>query len=523
MKTRLIHKTHILVFLAFCVLFSACKKMETNNNLISVKERFFSIPSNANPALKKVIENLKEIESKHPFVEDFVKYEGYPIWKNTKISITNHLANKDEGIDTMLLVPVILDNALYVKDILAVKMNFDVLFKIYKYDEYALYGFNDDPNRTEPNANDIVSRILQFEIEIFGSSYYLAKDPRLFNDWPDSTQTPNSFVFVPVPNYDYGGDGECMSWGVYYNGEIQYTYTTGMCETGTSGGYSGAGELDGGVGWVPIPPVGGGGQLPPTPLPPCNFTGWEKLTAVNSILSGPCTPPLPIPPPPSNTDIIVNPENPGLDFPFVFDLSSPLINLSQYFNCFSQIPDAGATFSVTIYCDVPVNAHPNSLIDQSGHPGHTFISMTKSNGTQSITQTFGFYPTNGPLSTTNAPVPSQIRNNGGHEANAYLSMTNISQANFQTLINTALQATYHFYDLNDYNCTNYALEVFNSIRPNPLVVPDDEVFLPVIIGYPAVQCNYHQTPNSLYRVLAQTPGAVSGVVVSGPASHGPCD
>ena len=75
-------------------------------------------------------------------------------------------------------------------------------------------------------------------------------------------------------------------------------------------------------------------------------------------------------------------------------------------------------------------------------------------------------------------------------------------------MNTALTNSQLFYDLNDYNCTNYALDIINSIRPTPLVVPDDVVNLPITPTGPFVTCNYHQTPNSLYRVLASTPGAV---------------
>ena len=74
-------------------------------------------------------------------------------------------------------------------------------------------------------------------------------------------------------------------------------------------------------------------------------------------------------------------------------------------------------------------------------------------------------------------------------------MNNISQADFQTLENIAeTLANSMKYDLNDYNCTNYALDVFNSIEPlnSQIVVPD-------WIG-PYTGINYGTTPNGLWKV-----------------------
>jgi hypothetical protein len=93
-------------------------------------------------------------------------------------------------------------------------------------------------------------------------------------------------------------------------------------------------------------------------------------------------------------------------------------------------------------------------------------------------------------------VDSKIVNNGGHEYNASITMTNVSLIDFNAAMNLALSNSTLLYDLNDYNCTDYAVGVFNQVMPfnNQLNVPDH------ITGFGV---NYKTTPNSLYKTLKQ--------------------
>jgi hypothetical protein len=199
--------------------------------------------------------------------------------------------------------------------------------------------------------------------------------------------------------------------------------------------------------------------------------------------------------------------------------SSPVTSLPAMFKCFDRVPNAGATYSVKICADLPVNSDPSIIITSGLVPGHAFISMTKTNGTESVTQSFGFYPVTSWVSIFNTAIDSKLVDDGGHEYNASMEMTNISALDFQTLQNYAInKGTTLKYDLNDYNCTDYALEVFNSIRSTPLVVPDQ------ITGGTGGN-NWGTTPNGLYNVLnnlsATQSSATTGIHnVSG--SRGQC-
>ena len=164
MRTKKRHQNSIQVLffllLSVLVLTYSCKKMDYFDVAkVNITERFFELPKNADPILKRIVEDLKQKNSLHPFVEQFVKNEGLPVWKYAKITIKrNHTENvsNTEGTDTLVSVPIVPDGDAYVKDVLKVKINTEVLYKLFMGEQYASNGFDKDPNRTAPNAEDIV-------------------------------------------------------------------------------------------------------------------------------------------------------------------------------------------------------------------------------------------------------------------------------------------------------------------------------------------------------------------------------
>lgn len=171
-------------------------------------------------------------------------------------------------------------------------------------------------------------------------------------------------------------------------------------------------------------------------------------------------------------------------------VTDPAISLQSRFNCFDNIPDAGATYSVTLSADLIVNDDAFELVDDSWECGHAFITMTKTNGNQSSTQSFGFYPEPPILSLSTGPVGSKLNDNGDHDYDSAMTMSGISAADFKMLQIVALNKAHSSYDINDYNCTNYAMDVFNSIRDAQYQITiDDWVYGGV---------NFGKTPNGLY-------------------------
>lgn len=175
-------------------------------------------------------------------------------------------------------------------------------------------------------------------------------------------------------------------------------------------------------------------------------------------------------------------------------LTAAAINLTQLFNCFINIQNLGASYTLKLCSDIPVNNKPDWLIDENYNSGHTFLTLTKTNGSNSVSQSFGFYPQHHKISISNLPGPSEMRDNGLHEYDASIEIT-LSQSNFTWLIGAAQALAGTAYDLNNFNCTDYALQLFNAVSPNPIIVPD---------WYgPITNHNFGRTPNGLYKKLTQ--------------------
>ena len=194
------------------------------------------------------------------------------------------------------------------------------------------------------------------------------------------------------------------------------------------------------------------------------------------------------------------------------------IDLAKYFNCFNNISDNGATYTIKLCTDLPSNDDPDKLI-VGLTPGHTYLTIKKTNGSQSVTQSFGFYPESGPLSVFGGPVASEVNDDGDHEYNASI-IIGMTQSQFNSVKSLALSYASSNYDLNDFNCADFALDIFNSIRTTPIDIPDSETSIH----------NYKTTPNGIYSTLkamkdnnhAEAASIYVGATNS-PVSYGPCN
>lgn len=160
--------------------------------------------------------------------------------------------------------------------------------------------------------------------------------------------------------------------------------------------------------------------------------------------------------------------------------SIPTVDLTRMFKCFDYVSSSGATYSVKLCVDIPSNANPLATTGGSSasSAGHTFLTVVKTNGATSVTQSFGFYPQSEPsfLDPFGA-VASSIKDNASQEINASMQMT-LTENQFNILKQNAIAWSKNKYQLGDYNCTNYALDIFNSLRSSPIQIQPYKVVLP---------------------------------------------
>ncbi len=179
--------------------------------------------------------------------------------------------------------------------------------------------------------------------------------------------------------------------------------------------------------------------------------------------------------------------------------NDPFIDLQKMINCFNQVPDLGATYSIKLCTDIPFDYFPDAPFNHTGSPGHTFLTLTKTNGSQSVSQSMGFYPASKSLNT----VSGGFKDNGiagdGHEYNASITISNASVSNFNTVVQYILLHQNDGYNLAHYNCTNLVVSAFNSVINPPIVMQPFPVILPPATA--GVILVVDQSPQGLYQYI----------------------
>lgn len=143
------------------------------------------------------------------------------------------------------------------------------------------------------------------------------------------------------------------------------------------------------------------------------------------------------------------------------------IDIEKFINCLNAIPDAGAACSIEIFADIPVDSDPKKILNLGTRsPGHTFLNIRKSNASQSVSQNIGFYPKSGWKTTlTTAPIEGKFVDNSEHEFNCGFILTVTPEQLKSAIIQMQRSKTYK-YDIDNYNCTDWALDVFNAAGGN---------------------------------------------------------
>ena len=186
-----------------------------------------------------------------------------------------------------------------------------------------------------------------------------------------------------------------------------------------------------------------------------------------------------------------------------YDVASlPGINIEKLFNCFDAVPDfPGTTYEISLNTDLPMNSYPGSPADFLYSPGHTFITINKTNSYFSVTKNFGFYPVSGFTSIIQENVPSKIVNDSQHEINAKITIS-MSQNEFNSIRANAIVYANQLYNIKTNNCSDFAINLFNLARIN-----NNKIILPPYnakSNYP-IPYNFwvNSAPQTLFSYLKQ--------------------
>jgi hypothetical protein len=194
------------------------------------------------------------------------------------------------------------------------------------------------------------------------------------------------------------------------------------------------------------------------------------------------------------------------------------LDLTQRLNCFNPLEPA-AGYSISLCADLPDNNHPDKVYVKK-ETGHVFLILKKTDpdiADSSMAQVFGFYPVRPVSSIIFKNVRCEMLDNGNREYNAVISKE-LTAKEFALILQKAKELTAKKYNINKYNCYDYALNVFNSI-PGIEKLPVTHVKFPFIFGRGGSPCGLYRDLEKL-KVAGSTwaPFIQFGVFTS-PASY----
>jgi hypothetical protein len=129
----------------------------------------------------------------------------------------------------------------------------------------------------------------------------------------------------------------------------------------------------------------------------------------------------------------------------------PIIDMSTYLECF----DTSQPAIITIYVDQPIADNP-ATYSGAGVIGHTFVSIEQGGNISS----FGFYPNSGNIyPIVNEQANSVMGNDESHTFDVSISIE-VDGTTLQDIIDSSVNFN-NTYDLNDYNCSDFGIEIAN--------------------------------------------------------------
>jgi hypothetical protein len=205
--------------------------------------------------------------------------------------------------------------------------------------------------------------------------------------------------------------------------------------------------------------------------------------------------------------------------PVAVSSSAKIANLAERFTLFHKLLP-NEIYSITIAADVPDDDHPYKVYVRQ-EPGHVFVILEQKdtiNG-NTIAQVWGFYPVRPVSSIFFKNVRCELNDNGKRKYDASITRR-LTETEFGFIRAKAVELTQKKYNINRYNCYDYAIELFNSI-PGIEKLPVTHIKFPFIFGRGGSPCGLYR---DLQKLKANNSGLASAIrIESGraPASYSP--
>lgn len=191
--------------------------------------------------------------------------------------------------------------------------------------------------------------------------------------------------------------------------------------------------------------------------------------------------------------------------------------LAQRFKCFEQQHEH-SRHSIMICGDVPDNSRPEKVYAKK-QPGHVFLILVMHDTVcryEAVNMVFGFYPRRPASSVFFKNVRCEIVDNSNRAYDVRIQKA-LSPSEFELILDNAVVLAQKKYNLNQYNCYNYALDVFNAL-PGIEKLPVSKVRFPFIAGKGGSPCCLYRDLEKLKQEPSVWSSSISFGTFKAPAS-----
>jgi len=186
----MIKKRPFICFIVFLLgsFFIGCRKTDhLPLSKINTVERFFKISSSSHPTVKALHQSIYSREKVKPFVNEFVKFGGFPIWDKAIIVSTSSTNNRTETIGQLVFIPFAKDSQNFVASVLAAKIvGTDTSIKLLYHWQYKNFTYQTDSSDRRPSAENAALIFMGFQKIVFGNKDFNIKDSLLFASFAPS-------------------------------------------------------------------------------------------------------------------------------------------------------------------------------------------------------------------------------------------------------------------------------------------------------------------------------------------------
>lgn len=152
--------------------------------------------------------------------------------------------------------------------------------------------------------------------------------------------------------------------------------------------------------------------------------------------------------------------------------NSVIQNIKNYLQCFTNVGGNDHTYTVTVCVDQPDPGTRDPWTFASGgssgssqannvvNTGHTFLILTETYGSTTITRNVGFYPS-GTIFPSSPSSPGQLNDDQNHYYNVSGTFT-LDNGQFFNILNFISSMSTSTYNLNTNNCTTFAINAMTE-------------------------------------------------------------